>query len=181
MNYKDVKTPVELYEFLKLNIKYGFISKIDKKKYRRKELKNDILYDEKIVNEYYLQTPKELLNSKIGVCYDQVELIREWMINNGYEVLTYYCDFHNHVILIYKDNKTYNLFERTLPEHNGIYKAQTLEECLVIYKNIQFNNNESIDEILLYPYEEVMFGCGFKYFIKNARKNENKKIVLKRN
>ena len=35
-----------------------------------------------LLNYYYLQTPEELLESKCGICYDQVEFIREFLKYN---------------------------------------------------------------------------------------------------
>lgn len=169
MNYEDIKTPEELYEFMKSNIKYGFVSSIDNKAYRRKELNNDELYDEILFKSYFLQTPKQLLENKCGLCYDQVEFAKRWFINHGYEVMTYYSDYKNHVILIYKDKDTYNLFERTIPLHNSIYRGKTLQDVLNIYKNMQFENKD-VDTIKLYRYDEVNYGIGFWPFIDELKK-----------
>lgn len=132
---------------MKTNIKYGFISSLDKKQYIRRELNNDKLYEDTLFKAYYLQSPKELLNSKCGLCFDQVE------------------------------------FERTLPSgSNGIYRANSLEECLDIYKNLQFKNaKEDINQIELYPYENVQFGLNFDDLKKIMMKRENEKVILKRN
>ena len=35
MKYEEIKTPEELYEFMKCNIKYGFVSGFDNKTYTR--------------------------------------------------------------------------------------------------------------------------------------------------
>lgn len=171
MEYKDITNPIELYNYMKENIKYGFVSKLDKKIYVRKIINNDELYDEMIYNHYYLQTPSELLESKHGICYDQVELIRCWFKEHNYEVITYFSSFHNHSIIIYKDENTYNLFERTLPGFNGIYSASSLEECLLIYKQIQEEkSNQKIPEIKLYKYDNVNFGDNFfRYVIANKK------------
>ena len=75
-------------------------TKLDKKIYVRKIINNDELYDEMIYNHYYLQKPSELLESKHGICYDQVELIRRWFEEHNYEVITYFSSFHNQIQLI---------------------------------------------------------------------------------
>lgn len=180
MRYKDIKTPQELYIYIKKNIKYGFVSKFDNKIYRRSKLNNDKLYDSKIAYEYYLQTPKELLKSRCGICYDQVELIRSWLIEKNYEVFTYFSNFHNHVILIYKEDNNYNLFESALPKHNGIYKSKSIDDCLKIYSNMQFSSNKDVNEIILYPYDNVKFGSGFLEFMNYAKKRKREMIILKR-
>lgn len=181
--YKDIKTIEELYMFMKTNIEYGFISSFDKKRYIRKVLDDDNLYEETLFKYYYLQRSDELIISKCGLCYDQVELEREWMTKNGYQVFTYFSSYHNHATLIYENNGAYGLFERTLPNgNNGIYKANSLEECLDIYKNIQFKNApEDIKVIEIYPYNQVEFGLNFYEFKNFAMKKKEKKVTLRRN
>lgn len=39
---------------------------------------------------YYLQTPEELLKTKCGVCWDQVELERNLFINENISVETFF-------------------------------------------------------------------------------------------
>ena len=67
---------------------------------------SDELYEDMLFNTYFLQTPEQLLESKYGICYDQVELAKKWFLDNGYDVFTYFSDCHNHTILIYKDKNT---------------------------------------------------------------------------
>ena len=99
------------------------------------------------------------------------KLVHDFLAKHNYEVITYFSSFHNHSIIIYKDNNTYNLFERTLPGFNGIYSASTLEECLLIYKRIQEEkSNQRIPEIKLYKYDNVNFGDNFfRYVIANKK------------
>lgn len=170
MELVDVKNPYELYDFMKNRIKYGFISSKDNKVYIRKLLKNDKLYDETIVESYFLQTPNELLTNNCGLCWDQVEFERTWFLNNGYEVYTFFTTFHNHSFLIFSKNNTYCLFERTLPQDNGIYEAESLEDCLKIYIDLQKKNlQEDIDKIEIYPYVNPPFHTGFRDFISYAK------------
>lgn len=179
MKYEDIKTPEELYDFMKQNIKYGFVSKIDKKVYIRKQINNDKLYNEKIETDYYLQTPKELLINKVGLCYDQIEFARKWFIDNNYFVYTYFSTYHNHSILIYKDKDTYSLFERTFPGHNGIFTYKSIDECLDMYKKMQFEYaNSSINQIEIYPYSDIRFQISWSELKTFCESND--KIILKR-
>lgn len=180
MQFKDIKTSKELYEFMKNNIKYGFISSYDNRKYIRKEINNDTLYENMLFNTYFLQSPNELLKSKCGLCYDQTELERFWLQKNGYDVYTFFSEFHNHVFLIYKDNNKYYLFERTMPKYNGIYEATSLGDCLEIYKQIQFKVVEcNMQQIIIYPYDNVPYGLNFYQFKNFATSKSNEAKILK--
>lgn len=179
MKYEEIKTPEQLYEFMKYNIKYGFVSSIDNKKYNRAEINDDELYEKILFESYFLQTPEQLLENKYGICYDQVTLAKSWLINHGYEVFTYYSTYHNHTILIYKDGNTYNLFERSLPKHNSIYRTSSLEEVLDVYKDMQFENGD-VDVITLYRYDKEVYGIGFYDFIKECKKSTDT-VELHRN
>lgn len=179
--FNDIKTVEELYNFMRENLKYGFVSNKDKKCYRRVEVNNDELYEKMLFESYYLQTPEEVLKSGYGICYDQVEFARKWFLENNYEVFTFFSKYHNHSFLIYKENDNYYLFERTFPGHNGIYEGKTLKDCLNIYKSMQFENaDKEICEIKIYPYENVKFGINFEEYKNYASKRINDEIILKR-
>ena len=180
MQYNDIKTPQELYLFMKKIRKYGFISKIDNKAYKRDELNDDEFYDYMIHHGYYLQTPEELLKSGYGLCLDQVELERDWFERHGYKVYTYHSNYHNHTFLIYNEEDAYYLFDRSFYIFNGIHKANSLEECLDLYIGLQKNNlKEPTKEIVLTPYEKIEFGQGFTEIIKHFKEELKDKIVFK--
>ena len=171
MNDKDIKTPIELYDFMSKNIKYGFCSNLDKKIYSRLEMNNDLLYEKLLFNTYFLQTPEEVLKSGYGICYDQVEFERRWFQTHGYEVKTYYTPYHNHAFLIYKDGNTYSIFERSIKKYNGIYSKDSLEEAIEEYKKMQLENTD-IQDIKLYEYQDVVFGCDIYQFIDLVTKED---------
>lgn len=177
--FEKIKTPEELFKYIKENIKYGFISSNDNKKYIRKDINNDSLYDEYIKKYYYLQTPEELLKTKIGLCYDQVELMRNWLIKHNYEVLTYYSSYHHHSILIYKENNKYCLIETSLPRFNGIFKFNSINECLKFYKKIQEKNmNKKIQDIKLFKYNKGIFNENFFKYVCDNCKIKKEDILL---
>lgn len=170
MDYIDIKTPTQLYEFMKENIKYGFYSTYDNRTHTRIDMNDDELYEKLLFTTYSLQTPKELLDTKFGICYDQVELERKWFEDNGYKVHTYYTPFHNHVFLVFVDGGGYNWFERTIKEYNGIHTKKTKEELLEYYKNVQLSNTD-IKDMEFYEYSNVKFHCNFDEFVNNAKNN----------
>lgn len=181
MNYIDIKTPIELYQYMKENIKYGFIDKRDNKMCFRKEL-GDERYERTLVESYFLQTPNQLLISNCGICYDQVELARVWLSNHGYQVNTYFTTYHNHAILIYSNGNKYFLFERTFKELNGIFEFSSLENALDSYlqKQIDYSKNK-INSIIIYPYDNVTFGCSFREFRENIIVNNEEKVLKTKN
>ena len=171
-----ISNPQELFSFMKSNIRYGFVSK-DGKKYIRKEVEESI-YMDNIIRNYYFQKPEEVLISKCGICYDQVALAKKFLLDNNYKVYTFYTRIHNHVFLVYEDNNKYYYFERSFPNHNGIFSFNNLEELFRYYISIQ---NDLINEISFYSYDDVIYGCDFYDFINNIIKNDDIKMVLKRN
>lgn len=65
----DLKTPEELYNYMKDNIRYGFYSNVSQEIYIRSELNNDFLYEYMLFYNYCLQTPEKVLKTKVGVCF----------------------------------------------------------------------------------------------------------------
>ena len=172
----DINTPEELYKFMKDNISYGFISQ-DGTKYLRKEVK-EREYMDNIFKNYYFQSPDEVLKNKCGVCYDQVSFAKNVLENNGYNVQTFYTEIRNHVFLVYTLNSKYYYFERSFPHNNGIFAFDTLEDLFKYYLYVQRNND--FHEVIFYEYDQIDYGCDFYDFIMNIKKQNNIKMVLKK-
>ena len=149
MKYEDIKTPEDLYIFMRNNFRYGYLSNIDSDKHIREEMNDDELYEKILFNNFYLQTPKELLTTK-----------------------TFYTPYKNHAFLIYKDDDKYKLFERTVKEFNGIHIGNSVEELLEAYKEKQLKDVE-LDDIDFYSYNNATFGKDFNTLIKNIVKDNN--------
>lgn len=180
MEYNDIKSPQELYQFMKENITYGFVSNYDNKPYTRKNLNDDNLYNRLILESYFLQTPEEVLITKHGICFDQVELARHWLINNGYKVHTFFIKGHNHCILIYEDNSKFCFFERSFKKINGIHEFFSLEDAVYFYKlSESIYSNIDINQIEVYEYNEVVFGCNFLDFCYRITEEVGAKLNLK--
>lgn len=181
MQYNDIKTPQELYQFMKENIIYGFVSDYNYLPYTRDCLNDNNLYDRLILESYFLQTPQEVLNTKHAICFDQVEFARTWFLNNGYRVYTFFVKGHNHCILIYEDNNKFYFFERTLKKIIGIHEFSTLEEAIYFYKlKESIFCNIDINDIEIYEYDTVVFGCGFLDFCYHITEEVGVKLNLKK-
>ena len=160
-----------LYEYISSNINYGFVSQ-DKNIFQRNLIDNDT-YLRNLFNNYYLQSPKELLQSKCGICYDQVELANLWLVTHGYEILNCFTEVHNHSMVLFKKNDRYYWLETTLINHMGIHEYISLD---MFYKDLlKIQKQKTMD---IYFFNKIKYGCDFDTY-KNNIINNNKKLILK--
>ncbi len=85
---------------------------------------------------YYLQSPEDLISSKCGVCWDQVELERYYFKKTDFSYQTYflYLDdgdlLPSHTFLVYQDSFGYHWFEHSWEKYRGIHSYQKLSLLL---------------------------------------------------
>ena len=123
MKYENIKMPEELLKFMDENISYGYLDKNGK--IHRIQDKD---FNEDWFNLYRLENNQDVLNTKVGNCFDQVEFERTWFINNGYEIKTIFemvlLDYENpypmHSFLAYKEYNKWYLFEHADFANKGI-------------------------------------------------------------
>lgn len=145
--------------------------------------KNGLRYVNKIVmnkftTDYYLQNPKDLDKTKIGICWDQVEYERLFFEENKIKYKTYFIlytkDQKNfiHTFLIFNLNNKYYWFENTYKNNTGIFEYSSLDDCL---KNVQeaFINENKIDDvkreiIMFYEYDKPSYGINANSFITHC-------------
>lgn len=149
-----IKTPEELLSFMDKNIKYGYVGSDSKKIYTWK----DERFNEDFDREYFLQSPEELLISKRGVCWDQVELERYWFNQKKLEAKTYFLNFAKedsnlptHTLLVYKNDNKFYWFENSFANNRGIHEYESIDSLLSDAKQKQFeyakkNNGASNDD-----------------------------------
>lgn len=151
--YKNINTPMELFEFMNQNISYGYLGRNDKIYYF-----GDKNFNKDWEKFYILQGVDDILNTKVGTCFDQVEFAREWFILHNYEikvffhmiVLSYSNSYPSHTFLIYKDKVDNNWcwFENAWYELKGIHKFSTVDELL------KFEYNENLKLLKDYNIKE---------------------------
>ena len=149
---------------------------------------------------YYLMTPEELLDKKIGVCWDQVELERKLFEENNIKNETYfiYIDDKNklpsHTFLVYYMNNKVYWFEHSWFDEKGIYEYENINDLLNdieikfiksienevpkdldvhIYKYNKPNYNISCDEFYDYIFTQKRI---FNFKIENAEINDLERI-----
>lgn len=150
MEFDDIKSPKELLEYMDKNLTYGFVGK-DGKRYTNAN-SNDW------INQYVIQNGEQVLKSKIGTCYDQVELERLWFEKNNYNFKTIFAWFEvgrengypTHTFLIYEDNNKYYWFEHAWIDLKGIHEFNSYEEAIECFceKHFEFTklNHEDLLE-----------------------------------
>ena len=117
-------------------------------------------WDDEFYKFYYLQTPEELLKSKCGVCWDQVELERKLFYDNNIEVKTYFIYIvdndmlPSHTFLTYENNNKHYWFEHSWGIYKGIHEYESeLELLLDIKKIFKKEHNYVSENFFLYIYE----------------------------
>jgi hypothetical protein len=148
-----------------------------------KENKRHSCVDSLYSKQYKLQSAKEVLKNKIGVCWDQVELERDCFKKSPYQVKTYalvYYDNKNcpmHTFLVYEKENKYYWFEHAWEKYRGIHRYDTLENLLFSVRD-KFIADEIKDEfesenLCLYEYSapEAYISC--IDFYKHIEKSKN--------
>ena len=136
MKLDEVKSPEDLLIFLD-NINYGVIDK-------NGNVLNDSSSEEFQIacnNDWYVRDVNEIIKSKVGHCYDQVEIERKWFALKGYQFKTFWVSAyqeeiensgfsHTYLVFFDKTNRTWNLFEHSDYNNKGIYSFATLQEAI---------------------------------------------------
>lgn len=150
------------------SIEYGFL---DSNGY------NIINDEEKWEKEFYLfyhlQSPVELRQSKVGVCWDQVELEREMFLNTPYKFYTYFIYINeddmlpSHTFLVYEDKNKYYWFEHSWNDYRGIHEYTDLDSLLLDVVNKFYKSHPEVSEnskYYLYKYNKPKYGISCDEF-----------------
>jgi hypothetical protein len=163
-------------EIMKLisNIQYGFMDKLNNKHYE---------VDNIYANNYKLQSPKEVIMNKVGVCWDQVELERFYFKNNVMNAKTYFLVHYDndkcptHTFLTYeKTNKVY-WFEHSWNKYCGIHEYNNLNDLLIDVRNkfiaSELNNIFNQNSLCLFEYSKPDYGISAIEFCKHCENGIN--------
>ena len=131
---------------------------------------------ENINKTYRVSSPTEVLENKLGSCFDKVELERT-IFSEYYDVQSYalvrFPMVHSFIVL--NDGKQYIYFEQSSPKMRGIYKFNSLEELLsyVLNKYISVNNIKNVDKLSLVKYDKLETGMTAKDLMKIFESSTN--------
>lgn len=152
----DIKDKVNNIMNILDTINYGFLDNDGNNIFDDKDS------EDKFNQVYYLLSPDELLNKKVGVCWDQVELERKLFNESNIECKTYfiYLDDNNylpsHTFLVFKNNGKFYWFEHSWYDYRGIYEYNTLNELLIdIEDKFRDSKKDEVDsnlDIHIYDY-----------------------------
>ena len=142
--------------------------------------KNTIFNIQKL---YRLSTVEEILNNKIGICFDQVELER-YFFDKDYKTSSY-AIFTNHMIhsfLTLEKNNRYIYFEHSSYKNKGVYYFESIEELLEFAVKCFMNTHKikNIERIKLVNYPPLRPMTTFKE-ITNILLNIEEKNIKRTN
>ena len=132
------------------------------------------IVNEEYANNYILQSPKEVIKNKIGVCWDQVELERYYFKGNDWSVKTYFIVHDDgdkcptHTFLTYKKNNKYYWFEHSWERFRGIHEYNSLKELLKDIKDkfikYELCDNYVLENLMLYEYKKPKYHISTQEF-----------------
>lgn len=115
---------------------------------------------------YHLQSPSELLETKVGVCWDQVELERDLFSKTPYNFCTYFIYINeddmlpSHTFLVYEDNSKYYWFEHSWYDYKGIHEYNDLDSLLLDIVNKFYESHTEVSrdsKYYLYRYNKPKY------------------------
>lgn len=156
------------------NIEYGWMDN---------EGNKHKIFDNSYSDNYILQSPKEIIKNKVGVCWDQVELERYYFKGNIWNIRTYFivhCDndkYPTHTFLTFEKNNKYYWFEHSWEKLKGIHEYSSLEDLLIDVRNkfikYELNNNYNKNNLCIYYYEKPNFHINALEFYKHCESGIN--------
>ena len=160
------------------NIEYGFKDK------NGANLINSESWDKDFYNFYYLLSPEELLHSKCGVCWDQVELERKLFNDANINCDTYFIyiddneNLPSHTFLIFQLNNKYYWFEHSWYDMKGIHEYNNIKALLNDVKNkfidsIKNEINSNLNyETFIYKYNKPKYHISCDEFYSYIKTQE---------
>ena len=157
-------------------IEYGFLDEDG-----NNIINNSKKWDDEFSEFYYLLSPDELLEKKVGVCWDQVELERKLFTDNKIKIETYFIYAKNnnnlpsHTFLVYNNNSKYYWFEHSWYNYKGIHEYESLNNLFIDVRNkfMLSNNVINIKQVYIYKYEKPPYHIKCDDFYKYCEKQEN--------
>ena len=163
------KSRLNEYEILDLmtSIRYGWIDRNNSK---------HTIVDETYSDNYILQSPAKVIENKVGVCWDQVELERyyfkDWNIKTYFLVHYDNDKYPTHTFLTFEKNNRYYWFEHAWEVFSGIHEYESLKQLLLDVRNkfikYELNNKYITENLILYEYKKPEYYISVQDFYKHC-------------
>jgi hypothetical protein len=135
-------------------------------------------------DEYYLQSGKEVLESGIGLCFDQVELERELVSKLDVECRTYFITYpddkmdYSHSFLIYKDAKKYYWIENAWLKYRGLHMYDSKDDLFddVLSKFVRTIPDGDVKRIKMYMFDKPRAGINYTKYLSHCLNGRNIKV-----
>ena len=173
LNIWNYYNEFEIMDLMK-NIEYGYVDK-NNNKYS--------IVDETFSDNYILQSPNEVIKSRIGVCWDQVELERYYFKGNGLNIKTYFIVHYDndkcptHTFLTFEKDNKYYWFEHSWEIFSGIHEYATLKDLLLDVRDkfikYELNNNYIKENLCIYDYKKPKYHLSVLEFYKHCESGIN--------
>jgi len=151
-------TPKELLKFMKL-IKYDFHTDEEK---------------------YIIKSPEQLIQSRLGICYDEVELERIYFNFWKYQFKTFFIyssdpkdEKPTHTFLIFKKNSQYFWFEHSWENNRGIHGPFKSYRNSVNFVGNIFKHSIGVKSVNVIDYNKPKDNLKIRDFGRNIIHNNN--------
>ena len=171
MTKNRITNPVELSESMR-DFKYGYVD-INGKKHST--------VDEYYDNTYRLRSADQIQDDKIGICWDQVELERQYFELFEFDFKTYFIVYYDnpnyptHTFLVYFLGDKVYWFENSWARYRGIHEYDDIASLICEVKKLFVTDlAKSIDEdqLCLYEYKKPSVGMNNIEFCKHCESSD---------
>lgn len=171
---------IKIHEKTK-DIEYGWFDK--------KGIKHNHI-SEGLAKNFSFQSCEELEKSRVGICWETVELDRKYLEEENIPCKSYFFmvpsrNFYCHSVLVFEDNNKFYWIENSFKKLVGIRSYNSLQELFndVIDNFHLISNNNTLDirNMKIYEYTKPNngIGCVQFYFHCFRGKNVTKKYIEK--
>lgn len=140
------------------------------------------------IRKFRMQTPEEILKSRIGNCWETVELTRYFLEKENIPHKTYFFgipmqNFYCHSIIVAEINDKYYWIENSFKNNKGIHEFKDLttlfNDVLNKFPQIVGSNKVKYSQMKIHEYEKPAphLGCVDFYFYCMRQKSLTKKYL----
>lgn len=173
-------TPQEIYQKIE-PIKYGWIDIKDEKHFK---LDPSLFFE-----NYKSQTPIELIDSEVGICWDQVELERYYFKQTNLKFHSFDIIYDkknsmpNHTFFTYEENSKHYWFEHAWDKYKGIHEYDSLKSLLNDIKDKfivdELKNECDINSLSIFEYEEPKLRLTCMDYYNHFMNGKNVSSIIK--